>query len=223
MIYHYTSVNAFFNIIKTNKLRLMPSIHTNDPYECYWPKVVFEHVCNNNLKDELSPQQRFNLNQFILLHGGNLSLSPIKYLACFSKEKDSLALWNRYGQNAKGIALCFDDSLFKVKHEIPIAVNGAGTFNLVDMLYDVNIQSDFVKSFVDTFKDKTITEDSFEEQLKASSFLYMMYSSFKNNAFSDEKEMRLLYVPCINDIVSKPFSDVTDSLICPKTAIKFCP
>lgn len=97
MIYHYTNVNAFFNIIKTNKLRLMPSIHTNDPYECYCPKIVFEHVYNNILKNELSPQQRFNLSQFILLQGGNLSLSPIKYLACFSKEKDSLALWNRYG------------------------------------------------------------------------------------------------------------------------------
>ncbi len=40
MIYHYTSVNAFFNIVKTNQIRLMPSIHTNDPYECFWPKVI---------------------------------------------------------------------------------------------------------------------------------------------------------------------------------------
>ncbi len=118
-----------------------------------------------------------------------------------------MALWNRYGQNAKGIALCFDDSLFKAKREVPLSVNAAGTFNLVDMVYDVKIQTEFAKSFIDAFKDKTITEDSFEEQLKASSFLYMMYSSFKNNAFSDENELRLLYVPCINDIVSKAFSD----------------
>ncbi len=53
MIYYYTSVNAFLYIIKTNKLRLMLSFHTNDPYECYWPKIVFELVCNFVLKDEL--------------------------------------------------------------------------------------------------------------------------------------------------------------------------
>lgn len=208
MIYHYTNVNAFFNIIKSNHLRLMPSIFTNDPYDCFWPKVVFDKVCNDLMKDELTDIQRNNLDlYFYYLQGGNLSLTPIKYFACFSKERDSLALWNRYGQNAKGIVLCFDDSRFNVKQEIPTGVNAAGTFNLVDMIYDVKAQYEFAKLFISLFKDKPIKDISFNEQLQASSFLYVMYTSFKNTAFSDEKELRLLFIPCLNDKVSKSFSD----------------
>lgn len=191
MIYHYTSVDAAFNIIKSNTIRLHPNTNLNDPYECFWSKKVFEYVCNDLMKNELTFEQGNNLNSFLRAYvWGYGNLSPIKYLACFSKESDSLALWHRYGQVASGIALGFDDSKLNVEKSVPTSLNIAGNFNLFDLTYDKKVQVDAVKVFVESFKNSQGCDVN-----DATSSICYMYLSFKNSEFADEKEARLLFSP----------------------------
>ncbi len=63
LIYHYCSVNTFYEIIKNKKLWLSDSSYMNDKYEIIWTdKVVDESI--DELEKELKNDKLVKLNNF---------------------------------------------------------------------------------------------------------------------------------------------------------------
>ena len=118
ILYHYTTMNTFYNMIEHSLCYDEGDIHPkyitmwathyafqNDPTEC---QLFFEglkagvldytkknNIALNDKEKELTQHPQYNLNIFTI---------------SFSKQEDDLTMWRGYGQNGDGISLGFDFS-----------------------------------------------------------------------------------------------------------------
>lgn len=110
ILYHYTSIDAFQGIINNKKIWLTNSKFFNDPSEVsygfnYISRQIPKQFKNNRyLKDSFKTwKSNFDAN---LEH---------RYVCCFSKKYDDLALWSMYTGN-KGLCIEFErkDNLLEI-------------------------------------------------------------------------------------------------------------
>lgn len=136
-------------------------------------------------------------------------------ITCFSKEKDLLSQWRAYGQDGEGIAIGFNYNLLKKlnRHNKNIDFELRNNIVIKDVIYKdvkqkkcigeliencilyignmfkediVRISDNFSTYFIDEF-------DAFCEVLV--DCLEMISCTIKNPAFSEEKEIRIIYDP----------------------------
>ena len=126
ILYHYTTINTFYNMMEHSLRYEKDDIHPqyinmwathyayqNDPTECQLffeglQKGVLDYTEKNNIKlddksKELIQRPWYGLNIFTI---------------SFSEQEDDLTMWRGYGQNGDGVCLGFDFS--KVPSTLPI-------------------------------------------------------------------------------------------------------
>ena len=97
--FHYTSINALYNIISNQELWFSNLKNSNDPNEvCLTSEQYNEYIDN------------FGVNPY---HGTPVILSKNKimgspYGLSLTTSEDSLSQWERYGDNLKGVSIVFD-------------------------------------------------------------------------------------------------------------------
>lgn len=130
----------------------------------------------------------------------NSMISP--YSISFSKLKDSLQMWNRYGQNGNGIALCFDMDKIRqnknfYKFDSCVYINNKEVTDEIikkvknKLLILYNRLYKEIPSIISPF----YTGDDYEalRVFFFSTLLFMGVASFiKDEAYADEKEYRIL-------------------------------
>ena len=109
VVYHYCSMASFLSILKTNSLRLSNITKSNDPTEITNVIPVLKEVTKDVLTDynkQMSTQYQFADNTISLLIDRFFEdLSKNFYVICFSEKRDLLSQWDRYADNAKGVAI----------------------------------------------------------------------------------------------------------------------
>lgn len=109
---HYCSLEAFYSIISTGRLRFTSSKNTNDPSEFVFGQNIV-------LKALSSAYEKHGSGLYNLLNEDNSDFSGRDFRAfifCMSEalEDESnvgeLSQWRLYGSNGRGVALVFDDS-----------------------------------------------------------------------------------------------------------------
>lgn len=109
ILYHYCSLNSFFNIIQSDTLRLFDISKSNDSKECKWiANSFFENLTlsNESYKD--------SIYQLIESQIEKLGI----YAICFSDNGDLLSQWRGYAQDGNGIAIGFSmDCLKSFQHK----------------------------------------------------------------------------------------------------------
>lgn len=110
LVYHYTSVDAFFKILSSGEIWLSDARKMNDYSEI---ETCFKLL--NNLT-QTYPQ----LATILPAHFASQFMHRMDYYLCsFSQHSDALSQWFRYGQNGAGIALGFsysNDALIENYH-----------------------------------------------------------------------------------------------------------
>lgn len=100
MIYHYTSIASLDGIIRENCicLRATHYQHLNDRIEVAWCQESLRELCAelNEMTDE----------DFQLYHN-----TP--YIISFCNKNEDFNMWRLYGDNGKGLILCFDYELLQ--------------------------------------------------------------------------------------------------------------
>lgn len=97
--FHYTSINALYNIISNQELWFSNLKNSNDPNEvCLTSEQYNEYIDN------------LGVNPY---HGTPVILSKNKimgspYGLSLTTSEDSLSQWERYGDNLKGVSIVFD-------------------------------------------------------------------------------------------------------------------
>lgn len=215
-IYHYCSIETFYKIIKNKYIRLSDLNKTNDYMEKNW---VFQYV-EETLKSELENLE-FSINLYEEYYYSDESNNHMEYLnefinysmsnsspiliSCFSKDKDLLSQWRAYGQDGLGISVGFDYAKLKL-------LNGVNrNFSIKNVIYKKNKQIDAIRSAVqatvgymdDMFrKDKVKVSADFDEYFTEEfdafcevfiDCLDTLSCYVKNPAFSEEKEIRMIY------------------------------
>ena len=176
LIYHYCDSNAFFAIC-TNRKLWMNDLHSmNDFMELHWGDSIWEQSANTRIEkygkeflDEIDEVIHFSGFQSLLLAN------------CFSTDKDVLSQWKAYADDGKGYVIGFN-----AKELLGLPIRA------LQVLYDKEQQIKEATATIDALYQLK-QEDSNEFKTFCNVFGYDL-SAFKNPAFIEEKEIRLIHL-----------------------------
>ncbi|HXJ99762.1 MAG TPA: DUF2971 domain-containing protein [Gelidibacter sp.] len=176
LIYHYCDSNAFFAIC-TNRKLWMNDLHSmNDFMELHWGYSIWEQSANTRIEkygkeflDEIDEVIHFSGFQGLLLAN------------CFSTDKDVLSQWRAYADDGKGYVIGFN-----AKELLGLPIRA------LQVLYDKEQQIKEATATIDALYQLK-QEDSNEFKTFCNVFGYDL-SAFKNPAFIEKKEIRLIHL-----------------------------
>lgn len=186
-MFHYTSIDGALAIIQSGRMRFTDYAYLNDTREIAHGLDVIRSV----LEDESNPAGSPTLTK-LQAHLADVDLSSHYniYTTSFSSDSDSLSQFRLYGPVALGFRTNSNDfGLFK------------GDIRFDHVVYDVEKQVRLIRTFFDILKqseqkDIARIESGKSKQASAdylTSHLLQISSFFKHRAFSDEREVRLVY------------------------------
>lgn len=208
VVYHYCSVDTFFQIITNHTLRLSDIEKSNDFMEKKWAiRQCLEHI-KNNLTNPAYPCSKQPELAAALLAGMEQQFQRYNTMilaACFSSERDLLSQWRGYGDNGYGVCIgvssgtAFERAFRRAQRYL--GLKGSAR-DLPDGLLFHNIQ-------YSTENIESICMRMFcihmqwlplrvSIEMAAAELVRMMYPVlpfFKSRAFSEEAEWRCVYYP----------------------------
>ena len=193
--YYYCSLETFLNIIKNKEIYLSDPLKMNDKSEIRWYLNRLNDKQNNDgvcfsILESMKIRSGLDFSYDNLLDILNFKGQKSIYISCFSKKPDLLSQWRAYADNGNGVSIGFD------LDKLAIADN----FLIQEVIYTDNIIEDVVENDVEIVADQIGTViDKYEITDKATQIevflheLIPVLAKYKNPAFKEEKEIRLIY------------------------------
>lgn len=186
ILYHYTDLNGFLGIIQERKLRLTSAFNLNDSKEVIWAfdKIrkkldVLASEYDNGLSDLIKQAISFN--------------SSIPYVCSLTSESDLLSQWRAYSQDGKGVSIGIKRSALPELEEPGITPSTDPLF-LTQVIYNENDQDCQIDKILESvFKEGLNIQEKSESLRQALFRLVRIAPTFKNLAFHEEKEWRIIY------------------------------
>lgn len=182
ILYHYCSVDTFFNVIKNAKLWLSDIEKSNDYREC----VACREMVNEKIKEYLNNDKQA-LKEWKIGYekGTQINYNSRILGVCFSESEDQLSQWRGYAQNGKGLAIGFYKKILETlnsihEHDIKF---GKVIYNNTEE-YVRNIVKDNIAKFEYKGVEHVALELSTNYRLK--------FPFVKNSSFEEEKEWRAI-------------------------------
>lgn len=160
LVYHYCSLEAFLNIVRTRSLWLTNIFFMNDKEEHYWLRGVVKDVLNelrasgktlpqdSQLHDwservgiaKANPKVKDKADLFEVLED-YYSLDRMRhvYCACFSQDGDSLSQFRSYADDGRGVAIGVSRSVLKRATKRRNKAKGS-FLDVRDVIYDIKKQ-----------------------------------------------------------------------------------
>lgn len=200
LVFHYTSQFGFKGIIQSGVLRATHLAYTNDSSE-YQHAVTLLLEAVKKARNKSSNKLECVLLDCMEPQLGILDPEdyPRVFVACFSAVCDSLTQWRNYGGGEGGLAIGWD------RAGIELSLRGLNAA-FGPVLYDEDAKRSMLDAAVawglDTFRTKAATKDptnlaKYAEQWTETFFAFASQFApfFKNMAFAEEREWRILYGP----------------------------
>lgn len=191
--YYYCSINTFLNIIKNREIYLSDPLKMNDSSEIKW------YLNKLNEEQKIRPDSIFNAMK--KRSGLEFSFEELKdtlesygqnsiYISCFSEEPDLLSQWRAYADDGRGVAIGFTlenlveyDNFFLEK----IIYTDEVVYDSLEN--DVEVVADQISTIV---SENKITSKNDKIQILIQELVPVL-AKYKNPAFQEEKELRLIY------------------------------
>jgi len=199
-VYHYCSAETFLNIIKYKKLWLGDPQHMNDFMEMKWFMNVFDEVITSEMSEQGYKQIHAELIK-------NFNLTR-RYICCLSESGDILSQWRSYAQDGTGVAIGFDPEELNVRHyeffSQNINVRNSFFLNKVSYLSKESVREEILEILLsdqevneffalNTNSFNTLDKNMQDRIINLMRKLLHLSIHLKNPAFSEEKEVRLVY------------------------------
>lgn len=203
IVYHYCDTSAFYSIIQSSSLRMTNISKSNDYDEISYCFEAFHEALKESCRDFVNEYKENGLDLYFkdirydkLVSKAVRNNSLIYYVVCFSSEYDLLSQWCEYADNGKGVSIGFDTSQM-------IAANDYTHLKFNSICYDIMSDKQnlyySIKDKLVEIKKKRGERTVFSEYENAiNEFLSgMVYNAvfYKNPAFKEEKEWRLVFYP----------------------------
>lgn len=192
-LYHYTSLDAFFNIIKTKKMRLTSVFNMNDKKEAIWfyrlldSQIAQLHLLQNRIVNIIKEITRVNLQD--------------AYSTCFTTLKDKNGKWDTYGAKHTGVCFEINPKILPVTRDLPMrdseGVMCLNTCAFLKVNYSQNLQKKTIKDILKL----ALTDKG--KIFNYANYLSKLAYTCKNPAYSDENEWRILYTPLCKNPTQK--------------------
>ena len=191
--YYYCSINTFLNIIKNREIYLSDPLNMNDSSEIKW------YLNKLNEEQKIRPDSIFTALK--KRSGLKFSFEELKdtlesygqnsiYISCFSEEPDLLSQWRAYADDGRGVAIGFS-----LEHLVEY-----DNFLLKKSIYTNKVVYNSLENDVEVVADQISTIIS-EEKITSNTDMIQLFihelvpvlAGYKNPAFQEEKELRLIY------------------------------
>lgn len=187
LIYHYCNPQTFLQIIERKCIWLSSTNNMNDFAEGEW----FISAVKRMLESKQGEYGNEWCNTAWVHFVSNIGQ---KYIACFSKNSDSLSQWRAYAQDGEGVAIGFEDSALGAEGDsIHTNISPKMSLCLKDVKY-----SSTQEIFNELASIAELVRSSDTNELSNSAFTFSAICSSlamltKNPAFKEENERRLVY------------------------------
>jgi len=193
-IYHYTSLDTLYKILESNELWLTEWKCTND-------KMEIQHgleIVNKFNTNKLNLEKIVNKNNY--------------FISSFSYEIGKKTLFDEYAEKAEGVAIEFNMQHQYIPRDKSFWYKNSEFMKLLPIIYDKEIQEkiiqyafyiyDTVKLWIEEspdiynpFSNKLHSKKKRIKHLTSSfsKIIEEIISFFKDDSFSDEREIRWLY------------------------------
>ncbi|MCI6939857.1 DUF2971 domain-containing protein [Desulfovibrio piger] len=179
VIYHYCSANTFKLILESKKMFLSDVGTMNDTLEGEWYK--------NILYNEILKCGRNDIDDIIISINNNL---VNKYICCFSEGGDILSQWRAYADDGRGFSIGFDIDMMSIPNQLPMnSIYIDHTIGIFNVIYDIDIQKKMIKDGLDYIFNK--------DRISGTASIARYSTIFKNPAFKEEREWRIIHTPLI--------------------------
>ena len=205
MLYHYTGVGGLLSIIETKQLWATSAPFLNDQTEVLHTLLLLKRIISQRDEtNETAGVAHDVADRFMLFVVDNFYTFLEVYLVCFCTSPDLLSQWRGYGQ-AGGYAIGFSTEdlselsfLQKVNYD-PVSQSA--------------ILQEIARGWRAIFHNATGSDVAAavchprRVQLSFAMALSRAVTTFKNKAFNEEKEWRLVQfrAPMLTDVVSREF------------------
>lgn len=164
LLYHYTSFEAFLNIVKNKSIWVTESRYLNDSTEFRYGFDLAEDVYNNQTDKSDAARWFFE----------NADRELYTYIFSLSKQGDLLSQWRAYCPDG-GVSIGFDAKMLQ-------RVAAQHNFELVECIYDKELQREQVRQML----RRKLDNNSFY------SLFPQVIAALKHPSFSEEAEFRLV-------------------------------
>lgn len=180
VVYHYCSVDTFFNIIKNSSIWLSDIAKSNDYQECIRCREIVNKELEEYLRDDVEALQAWRT---WYKKGVDSNFLMKTFCVCFSGSKDKLSQWRGYAQDGKGIAIGFDKELLE-------GLNQISEFHIAfgKVIYDN--PEEYVQGIVADNIKKLEYKSIGHVALELSQNYKMQFPFVKNVGFKEENEWR---------------------------------
>jgi hypothetical protein len=214
IVYHYCSIDALFNIIKSKSFWLTSLNSSNDTRELKHGKQLYHQVLSEMIDTETDENKKFAYRTIF----NEASKKEIKrevdsgdfYGLSFVRTRDSLTHWNSYGSDSTGVAIGLNKWMFKHLFESYAIMDMFSNWvHFERIIYNLDEQKKYIKWIIDDrlemFRNSVFKIDGLEAMPDMSYYrehdficksLYysghdMIVPKFKHSGFIDESEERL--------------------------------
>lgn len=203
IVYHYCSIPTFMEIIKNSTLRMTNIVKSNDFSEitfCIDEFTSAFHQAFIQLKRIHTDPAFFefaanvDIDKIVQSSIGNVSLTY--YVTCFSMACDLLSQWRGYADDGQGVSIGFYSWPFLPFKHLSSWEFGLTYYNMANKKID--LKDEIIEKLCWPIKqDGKCPKISDYENITASIIDAMIHEAvfFKNPAFSEEQEVRLVYYP----------------------------
>ena len=195
-IYHYCDLNAFISILKNRTIWLSNSATTNDSRENNW---INHHIENYARFNQPKNEYLDLYNRIIKSYYTNPELP---YISCFSEDGDLLSQWRAYANDGKGVSIGFNLDTFNHVGIFDNSPTNGDSVIISKVVYNEEEQFKIVSElFSYAFELLDKGEEEHAHQVGHST-LKRISMICKNSAFSEEKEIRIIYNPYYMNLIS---------------------
>lgn len=194
VLYHYSDVDGFFNIIKNKKLWLSGPHNLNDHQEMHWALGKIRSALEKMTKEY--PIEQIN---YVWEMISNNRLTP--FVCSLSSEGDLLSQWRAYARDGTGLAIGFKKELCPNSGSLPhhnfLVEKSITTMRVTydDGEQNRKIEEILKASFLSISNDENWKIN--QSLINAVFQLNGLAPSYKNKAFSEESEWRIIHTPMI--------------------------
>lgn len=224
VLYHYCSLDTFYNIMKNRSIWLSDISKSNDAQELNWitqqlknslsyyffefydrirEQGLLEQLDNSKYKEMID-----NINSY------DLSKTLKCWAFCLSEKGDNLGQWRGYADDGQGLAIGFNRSFFDSSPTTNELLNIDKSYGLFDFVKYGNL--DVVQEFlskdeireIETTLDMQVVVKLFKKVLAKTIILAPLY---KNLSFQEEAEWRMACVVFTSRILSGGFNPIDNA------------
>lgn len=191
-VFHYTDLGALGSIATNHDLWLTDSRFSNDSDEMqHGFGVVKRTIAERQSRPGTSEEERSFLEAVAerVEHAAERSV----FISCFCLDDDLLGQWRGYSQGGAGVSIALRTDGFWAISGPDGQPNEVGLMYLWRVFYGAEKQTRIVDDCLDHVWQGGLSGD--EQVELAVDALRFFIPTFKNEAFSDEKEARLVFAP----------------------------